>query len=632
MDLKKLVLKPKTLALLGASSTVTYLLYKFFTQPSVSKDEGDKFQFNAIDPSLVKQIKKEVKERFIKPNGEVVPILIFYGTEYGLSAEVAKKLEEQINKLGDGQFWARIVDMEEYELIEFEKEQLVLIITSTYGDGVPPTTARPFFDYLAANQLNLSHIQFCVLALGDRSYPHYCAAGKQMDKDFERCQSKRIKDRVEVDQEDWTIFDRWIDSVCGMVPQLSGLEKRNDDYLYEKAKIFALTQGKHNKKKPYYSKLLVKRVLTKGDKVGIHLEFELGDSELKYIPGDALAILPDNPASEVSAIISLLKLSASTKVSTPGWHYQETDQPNPSQITLSHILTKCYDIHNLKPELLQLLRDSAKDASQKEKLTALLEKGTGKINQVLVEFLENHHLVDVLKMFSSARPPIDDILAQLAKLLPRYYSIASSMKSNEKTVSLCVAVVKYDLHGSERVGIASTHMADRMNVGDRVSIFVNNNPDFRLPADGNTPVLMIGPGTGIAPFISFIEERKALGHTGENHLFFGCRRSDEDFLYKEELEKYNSDGFIKLYTAFSRETSQKVYVQNRLLENSQQIIDLINNNGNIYICGDAKSMAPQVHETLSLIICKHMSIDEADAQAMLHNMEVNHRYQKDVWF
>ncbi|KAN0050980.1 hypothetical protein ACTA71_004286 [Dictyostelium dimigraforme] len=631
--MKSLVLKPKNLVLLGAGVTTTYYLYKFFTAPAVSKDEGDKFGFNAPDPSaLARAAVKEKKERFVKPSDDVCPILILYGTEYGLSAEVAKKLEESINGKLQG-FWARIIDMEEYEIIEFEKEQIVLIITSTYGDGVPPTTARPFFDYLEANRLNLSHIQFSVLALGDRSYPHYCAAGKTLDRQFEEMGAKRFRDRIEVDQEDWTCFDRYIDTVCGLVPTLGGLEKREgQDYLYEKAKLFALSQGKYNKKKPYSSKLLVKRILTKGDKVGIHLEFELGDSELKYVPGDALAILPDNPASEVSAIIASLKLSPSFKVSTPGWHYQESEQPNPSQITLTHILTKCFDIHNCKPELLQLLKDHVKNQQEKDKLSTLLAQGTGKSNTVLVEFLENHHLLDILKMFSSARPPIDDLLAQLAKLLPRYYSIASSMSENKLTVSLCVAVVKYDLHGSERVGIASTHMADRMNVGDRVSIFVNNNPDFRLPENPTTPILMVGPGTGIAPFVSFIQERKALGHTGENHLYFGCRRSDEDFLYSQELQQYHNDGLIKLYTAFSRETSQKVYVQNRLLENSQQICDLINAGGHIYICGDAKSMAPQVHETLSLIITKHMSIDEADAQALLHKLEKEKRYQKDVWF
>jgi len=626
-------MKTKTLALVGAGTTLSFLLYKFFTKSAVSTEQGGAFAFNESDVAAV--VKKEIKERFIQPKDVAnVPILVLYGTEYGLSAEVAKKLEEEINRLTG--MWARVVDMEEYEMIEFDKEQLVLVITSTYGDGVPPTTARPFFDYLDANELDFSHIHFCVLALGDRSYPYFCQAGKMMEKYFEKCKAQKIRDRYDVDQEDWTLFDKWIESVCMNIPNIKTLETRDDDYLYEKAKAFAGNQGKHHKKKPYHSKLLVKRLLTKdglADKVGYHFEFELGDSELKFIPGDALGILPDNPASEVAQVIALLKKSASFKVNTPGWHYQEGEQANPSQITLEHILTKCYDIHNLKPELIAHLRDNCKNAGEKEKLEALLAQGTGKANTVLTKFLEEHHLVDVLKMFPSARAQnLDDTLSQLAKLLPRYYSIASSMRKDEKTVALCVAVVKYNLHGSERVGIASTHMADRMKVGDRVTIYVNNNPDFRLPEDPSTPILMIGPGTGIAPFVAFIQERLSLEATGENHLYFGCRRSDEDFLYKQELENWSNDGHIKLYTAFSRETSEKVYVQHRLLENSQQICDLIQAGGHIYVCGDAKYMAVDVQEALTTILTKHMSIDQAEAENLLHQLEKQKRYQKDTWF
>eukprot|EP01132_Coremiostelium_polycephalum_P006074 gene6074-7567_t len=621
------ILKPKTLALLGAGTTA-FFLYRFFSAPAVSKEQGSSFQFNEVDPSTLNIGAKEVKERFVEPDTPKVPVLILYGTEYGLSAEVAKKFEEQVNNV-DG-YWARVVDMEEYEIIDFEKEQLVLIITSTYGDGVPPTTARPFFDYLEANAFNFSHIQFCVLALGDRSYPHYCAAGKQMESHFERFQAKKIKNRVEVDQEDWTVFDRWMSEVTKLIPSL-GLQVKTEYYLYEKAKSFSLTQGKYNKKKPYSSKMVVKRLLTQGNKVGYHFEFELGDSELSWKPGDALAILSNNDQTEVKKVIALLKLSAQLKVNTPTWHYQETEQSNPTQITLEHILSKCYDIHNLKPELLQLLKDHTKDEKEKQKLSELLKDGTGKSNLTLNKFLEEHHLVDVLGMFS-ARPPINDIMGQLSKLLPRYYSISSSFDTNNKTVSLCVAVVKYQLHGSDRVGVASTHMADRMNVGDKVSIFVNNNPDFRLPQDPTTPIIMIGPGTGIAPFIAFIQERLHHGATGENHIFFGCRNSTEDFLYREELEAYQNDGHIKLYTAFSRETSKKVYVQDRLMENSQTICDILQSGGHIYVCGDAKSMAPQVHETLISILTKHMSVDQAEASQFLHRLEKEKRYQKDTWF
>ncbi|GAM28522.1 hypothetical protein SAMD00019534_116980, partial [Acytostelium subglobosum LB1] len=633
VDFKKLATSKSAWALaLGGGAT--YFLYQFFTMPNVSNAEGGSIAFKAAPQGQQGQQQQPAKkkERYVAPTDPSRPVLILVGTEYGLSHEVAQKLEQEIGQLTG--IFARIVDMEEYEMVNFAKEQLVLVITSTYGDGVPPTTARPFFDYLEANSLDLAHCQFCVLALGDRSYPLFCQAGKTMDALFEKSGAKRLQNRVEVDQEDWNVFDRWIDSVVKMLPSLNLEEK--EDYLYEVAKSFALAAGKHNKKVPYSSKLLVKRLLTSGtgDKEAFHFEFVLGESELKWRPGDSLAILPHNKQTEVDAIIALLKVSASTKINTPSSHYQEKlGSANPAQITLSHALTKCYDLHNLKPELLTLLRDHSKNDSEKQRLVQLLKEGTSKTNVALHKYLEEHHLVDVLKQFSSARPPINDVMGALGKLLPRYYSIASSQSHNDKTVSLCVAVVRYQLHGSDRIGVASTHMADRLAIGDECSIYVNNNPDFRLPEDPNTPILMIGPGTGLAPFIAFIQERVKQQATGDMHLYFGSRSSQIDFLYGNELQQYAQAGTIKLNTAFSREGPAKVYVQDRLMENSEQVAELIKAGGHIYVCGDAKNMAPDVHNTLKSILVKHQHCaDEQEAEVHLHHMEKSKRYQKDTWF
>eukprot|EP01133_Synstelium_polycarpum_P016352 gene16352-19452_t len=629
MDIKKLITKPSTWALaLGGAST--YMLYRFFTMENVSSSEGGAISFKAPPPQAAK-VEAVKKPRFIRPDGVAYNVLVLYGTEYGLSHEVAQKLESEINAISGGLFWARVVDMEEFEIVDFAREQLVLVITSTYGDGVPPTTARPFFDSLETTPVDFAHLKFAVLALGDRSYPLYCAAGKAMDRLFAANGAVRLIDRVEADQEDWNVFDRWIGSVASTVSALS-LETRADDYLAERALTFASAQGKHNKKTPYPARLVARRLLTDGDKEAYHFEFELGDSELKWLPGDALGVLAHNTPSEVASILSLLKLSATLKVSTPTWHYQEKSTSNPSMSTLDHILTVCYDLHNLKPELITLLRDNAKSVDEKSRLSALLAQGTSKSNELLHKFLEGHHLVDVLKMFQSARPTINDLLSNLAKLLPRYYSIASSFDHNEKTVSLCVAIVRYDMHSSGRIGVASTHIADRLAIGDRVSIYVNNNPDFRLPEDKSLPIIMIGPGTGLAPFIAFVQQRIKDQASGANHLYFGCRTEKEDFLYRDELRAYESLGQITLSTAFSRATSQKVYVQNRLAENGQQIAALIESGAHIYVCGDAKNMAPDVHNTLKSIIVQHLSVDVADAELYLHQLEKQKRYQKDTWF
>jgi sulfite reductase (NADPH) flavoprotein alpha-component len=580
--------------------------------------------------------------RFAKhaPKLDSVPVLILYGTEYGLSRELAKKMEEEILQLG-GKLYPRVVDMEDHSVIEWEKEQTVLLICSTYGDGVPPTRARGFFDWMQGSKESMGHIQFSVLALGDCSYPHFARAGKTMDSHFENMGGKRFHATSHVDLEDWTVIDKWF---AGTLNKLVNLELEvKQDYLWDKAESYQKKTG-FNRQNPFYAKLIKREGLTvldgAEDKETIHFELDLEESGLEYIVGDSLGVLPVNRPEDVDRVLKGLAglnktIKESTLVKLPAWAHQVPAVTASPSIPLRQALTYFYDLKNLKVKTLQaLLKEGESKASsaQLEKLKQLLKDGAGKENTRVVEYFEGRELVDVLEDFSSFNCKLETVLDTLPQLQPRYYSISSSFKKNPKLVTITVAVVRYSTHNKDRVGVCSTFLNDRVQVGDRIPIFVNNNPDFRLPSEKSTPILMVGPGTGIAPFRAMLQDRVIDNATGSNVLYFGCRKSDQDYLYKTELAEYVSQGQLTLHTAFSRETSQKVYVQHRIKEQGEAIWALLQSGGHVYICGDAKYMAVDVHSALKDIVTQYGSMDHQAAEKFLHDLETSNKYQKDIWF
>ena len=248
------------------------------------------------------------------------------------------------------------------------------------------------------------------------------------------------------------------------------------------------------------------------------------------------------------------------------------------------------------------------------------------------DYLKGREVGDVLNDFSSIKVGVEEFLDTLGQFLPRYYSISSSPSVNPRRVSITVAIVRYDLFGRGRVGVCSTYLADRVKVGDKIPIFVNNNPDFRLPSDPATPILMGGPGTGLAPFRAMLQERVKLNATGENVLYFGCRHSSRDYLYKEELEQLASENKVTLHTAFSRDQKEKVYVQQRVRESAAQVWKVLEAGGHIYICGDAQYMAGDVHSALTDVVSDYGKISKEDATKYLEELENQKRYQRDVWY
>jgi sulfite reductase (NADPH) flavoprotein alpha-component len=571
------------------------------------------------------------REVFTKAGKQV---LILYMTEYGFSEFVAKRLFDALRPLPDIQ--PRMVNARDKTIFDFMKEQLVLVVCSTAGDGAPPSEAAEFFNEFMGYTLesfNLSHLRFSVLALGDSSYQHYCRTGKRMEKKLKALGAECVYPRVNVDMEDWSSIQPWLDAIVEKVSHQIELEVR-DDYILSRS---GGKSEKHSRTRPYRAEMTVKYTLTNftgedSDKEVIHVELRLGtDSELTYTAGDAVGIYPTNNPSEVSALLSTLPpTERDLKVAVPSSAYE----PKPDGlISLRAALTNYYDLKNVKPELIAHIAQAATDPADRDKAKELLLESTSLTrNRRLRDYLYGREVADVLAAFSSFKPEVEELLKQMKPLQPRYYSISSSPVVDGQCVGVTAAVLRYTTLGKARTGVATTFLADRVEVGESCPIFISRNPEFRLPDDNSKPIIMVGPGTGIAPFRAFMQERVAKKATGQNLLYFGCRHQEKDFLYRKELEDWAQAGLLSLRTAFSRDQKEKVYVQHRLIEDAEIIWKLLEEGrAHVYVCGDGKAMAEDVQNALLRIFKEQGEKDEAGALLYLQVLEKTKRYQRDVW-
>jgi sulfite reductase (NADPH) flavoprotein alpha-component len=343
---------------------------------------------------------------------------------------------------------------------------------------------------------------------------------------------------------------------------------------------------------------------------------DLEGSGIVYEPGDSLGVYPENCPDLVRAILAALGSGGNEEVAAP----------NGEVVTLEDALSRHFAINKPADELYSLLARSAANSSEADGLRRLVENG-GESDQ-----LPSLEVIDLLEEFPSARPEPAELVSCLSPLQPRLYSISSSLKAHPDEVHLTVGVVRYEARGRKRKGVASTFLAERVKQGQRVRIFVHSTAGFRLPMDEHTPLILIGPGTGIAPFRAFLEERKARRERGKTWLFFGDQRRELDFLYEEELEAYRKEGLLtRLDTAFSRDQGEKVYVQHRMLEKAQEIWGWLEEGANIYLCGDARRMARDVDLALRQIVAAEGRRSESAAKAYLDELSRGKRYQRDVY-
>jgi len=541
------------------------------------------------------------------PSLPSVPVTVMYGSQTGTAEGLAKKLVKTLRK---SNFEPELQDMATYDRARLSQEKNLLIITSTYGDGEPPDSATDLHAWLLSEAApRLDGVSYSVLALGDTSYPDFCKCGIEFDTRLTALGASRIHSRIDVDVDPDEPFAQWSAGVLAMLAPASADNSATAVLTHE-----AVDRG-YSKANPFPSSVVANYNLNgPGDKQTHHLALSLAGSDLSYEVGDALGVFPLNPADVVDEIIANLPFKAGG-----------VPAPDGSEVSLRDALIRHYDIGSLNKSIIQ--KWQAKSGSPfLRSLVAADDK------KAYDDFCWGRDLVDLVIDHPADFTDAEEFIAILKKLQPRLYSIASSPRAHLGEVHLCVGIVRYDTHGRKRGGICSTFLADRLGQANHPRVFVHTNNAFRLPANGSTDVIMVGPGTGIAPFRAFLEDRKATGASGKNWLFFGNPHSASDYLYQAELDGYREDGTLsQLDVAWSRDQGEKIYVQHLMLQNGAQLWAWLKNGAAFYVCGDASRMAKDVDQALLKISEQHGELSPEAATAFIAQLKKEKRYLRDVY-
>ncbi len=537
-------------------------------------------------------------------------LTIVYGTQTGNSRLLAERLKQRAEAEG---LAVRSVRAGDYQTRELKNERLLYVVISTQGDGEPPDDARGFCEFILGKRApQLGQLRFAVLALGDSSYPKYCEVGRVLDERFAALGATRLFSRADCDVDFEPVAEKWL----GEALEHARTELKPQGSLATVTPLrtvpVAPTFSRDN---PYPSLVLAnQRITGRGALKDVrHLELSLEGSGLTYTPGDALGVWPRNPPELVSELLAELKLDGATEVKREG-----------RTLPLAQWLSKELEITRLSRPFLA----SHAERSGSAELQRLLKPEGA---EALRALLASHQVIDVLRAHP-AKWSADALAGALRRQTPRLYSIASSQKRVGDEVHLTVAVVDYEAFGTRHLGAASHHLATRGASEDTVEVFIEPNERFRLPADPARDILMIGPGTGVAPFRAFVQERAETGASGRNWLFFGEQHFRTQFLYQLEWQEAVKKGTLhRIDVAFSRDQGQKVYVQHRLREKGRDVFAWLEGGASLYVCGEAQRMAPDVHEALIDIIATHGGRSREDARAYLESLREQQRYLRDVY-
>ena len=529
---------------------------------------------------------------------------------YGSQTGNAQVLAEQLAASGLGQGLSlRAVSMADYAPARLKKERYLLVLVSTHGEGDPPDDAQALWDALAdADGPALAQLHYGVLALGDSSYANFCQTGRDFDERLAARGAQRLLERVECDLDYAPAAEAWSTSaIAALAPHL----KPADAGPTLRA-VPSAVAARFTRKHPFSATVEVNQKITAdaSDKDVRHLELSLEGSGIAYAPGDSLAVVPRNRQTLVEDALAQLALDGDQTVDVDG-------EAEPLRIALAR-----------KRELTRLTRPVlaryAEHAGRAE-LAAVLQDSAA-----LSEFLFRYQVLDLLREFPASfqAQQLVDLLAPVAH---RAYSIASAQSVADYTVHLTVAKLAYTDFGRPHIGAASQSLAD-LAPGDPVDVFLDPNPRFRLPDKPDTPIIMIGPGTGVAPYRAFLQEREAQNAAGDNWLFFGDRHFSSDFLYQIEWLRWRKTGLLnRLSVAFSRDGEDKVYVQQRMREQGTDLFAWLQRGAVVYVCGDAKQMAPDVHQALLDVIAEHGGLAAPEAADYLQQMLRSGRYRRDVY-
>lgn len=539
-------------------------------------------------------------------------LTVLYGTESGNSEGLADQTVKAASRFG---FKAKAVNMADLKVAKLKEIENLLVIVSTWGEGDPPETALDFYEeFMSEKAPKLEKTRFSVLGLGDTSYEQFCKMGKDFDSRLEALGATRVFDRKDCDVDFDDDFASWHQGALKVLEALAAQEGAAASAAANAAAAAPTEAVKYSRKNPFPAPLK-ERVLLNGQgsaKETIHLEFDLEGSGLSYEAGDALAVIPQNTSELVDDLLQAAQLEGASQVTLKD-----------DDFSLREALTSQLDITALTKPVLTRYNEFAKS----EKLDAIIND-----KKELTHYIHGRDMVDLLTDFPAENLPADALVNCMRKLPPRLYSIASSPKAHADEVHLTVGVVRYDANGRPRQGVCSSYLADRVDEGREVQVFLTPNKSFKLPSDPDTPIIMVGPGTGIAPFRAFIEERKATGATGKNWLFFGDQHYLTDFLYQTEWQDYLADGILnKLDVAFSRDQKQKVYVQDRMREKAKELYSWLLDGAYFYVCGDASRMAHDVDQALHDIVAQEGGLSDEEAMEYVKELKTDKRYLRDVY-
>ena len=539
-------------------------------------------------------------------------LTILYGSQTGNGEGVARALEAEASAQG---FAVSLASLAEYKPSQLKREALVTFVVSTHGEGDPPDDAELFREFLlSAKAPKLPELKYAVLALGDSSYINFCQTGREFDERLAALGAERLLPIAECDVDYEDAANAWRQSVVGALPTVLQAKKA-----VPRLRAVA-PPAKYDKSNPFPAEILVNQKITgRGSSKDVrHIELSLEGSGLHYEPGDSLAVVADNPPALIEQLAETLDLDLRVEVDV-----------RDERVHLGDALRDRLEITAANVGFLKTWAALARDPE----LDATLEDKTR-----LAALIDTHQIIDVVRRFPArfddeeSRVDEQQFADSLRRLSPRSYSIASSESANPDEVHLTVAAVRYQAFGSEHWGAASTQLAHRLEEGRQVRVFVEPNSRFRLPPDDSTDIIMIGPGTGVAPFRAFVEERAERGARGRNWLFFGDRRFSSDFLYQLEWQRHLKRGNLaRLDLAFSRDQQDKIYVQHRLREHGAAVNEWLAGGAHLYVCGDAKHMAGDVDDALIGILAEHRGLSAEAAEDELKALRRSGRYQRDVY-
>lgn len=541
-------------------------------------------------------------------------ITVLFGSQTGNSSSLAKKMSKKLEEQG---FKVNLSSMSDFKTNQLKKIENLLIVVSTHGEGEPPDSAIAFHEFLNSKRApKLEQLKYSVLALGDTSYEFFCQTGKDFDSRLEELGASRLTPRIDCDVDFDESAAEWMNQVLEVLGEKSAANLVSVSSAGTASSVAA--ESVYSRSNPFQAEVLENLNLNGrgSDRETRHLELSLEGSGLTYQAGDSLGIYPQNHPQLVEDMIK-----------ASGWNADEFVplSKNKGEVTLREALLTHYEITVLtKPLLEQIVKITAN-----AELRKLLEPGN---EQKLRSYISEHDLLDLIQDYNLEGISAKDLVSVLRKVPARLYSIASSPSAYPDEVHLTVRTVRYEHKGRNRYGVCSTQLAERIQPGETLPVFIQQNDGFKLPDNPDAPIIMIGPGTGVAPFRAFLGEREESGSEGKNWLFYGDQHFATDFLYQVEWQRWLADGILtNMDVAFSRDTDQKVYVQHRMQQRSKEIYEWLQEGAYIYVCGDEKKMAHDVHSTLAAILVKEGGMTMEQATDYLIELQQQKRYQRDVY-